>query len=150
LIVSKVLLCATCTKTRPFNYASCLTNPLFGTGKKCTIRLSKGKAFGDSKKDNIPIKEVLNMKAFYLDNIDVATLMKALDECKGNVILLTDEGDRFNLKSKLSQITGIMKLIEGGIVCNAKISCSDPDDEAMLFRLNLFGKVEEEDKADKA
>ena len=52
------------------------------------------------------------MKAFYLDNIDVATLMKALDECKGNVILLTDEGDRFNLKSKLSQITGIMKLID--------------------------------------
>ncbi len=87
------------------------------------------------------------MKAFYLDNIDVATLMKALDECKGNVILLTDEGDRFNLKSKLSQITGIMKLIEGGIVCNAKISCSDPDDEAMLFRLNLFGKVEDDSKA---
>ena len=46
------------------------------------------------------------MKAFYLDNIDVATLMKALDECKGSVILITDEGDRFNLKSKLSQITG--------------------------------------------
>ena len=42
------------------------------------------------------------MKAFYLDNIDVATLMKALDECKGKVILFTEEGDRFNLKSKLS------------------------------------------------
>ena len=47
------------------------------------------------------------MKAFYLDNIDVATLMKALDECKGKVILFTEEGDRFNLKSKLSQITGL-------------------------------------------
>ena len=82
------------------------------------------------------------MKAFYLDNIDVATLMKALDECKGNVILLTDEGDRFNLKSKLSQITGIMKLIEGGIVCNAKISCSDPDDEAFPEKVlhDLAGK----------
>lgn len=114
-------------------------------GSKCTIRLSKGKAFGDSKKDKpILFRRYNIVKAFYLDNIDVATLMKALDECKGNVILLTDEGDRFNLKSKLSQITGIMKLIEGGIVCNAKISCSDPDDEAMLFRLNLFGKVDEE------
>ncbi|MBR3463493.1 MAG: hypothetical protein IKH23_00310 [Clostridiales bacterium] len=84
------------------------------------------------------------MKTFYLDNIDIATLMKALDECKGSVILYTDEGDRFNLKSKLSQITGIMKLIEGGVLCHAKIACSDPDDEAMLFRLNLFGKIEEE------
>jgi len=84
------------------------------------------------------------MKAFYLENVDVTALMQALDECKGSVMLLTDEGDRFNLKSKLSQMTGIMKLIEGGIVCKAKISCSDPDDEAMLFRLNLFGTVEDE------
>ncbi len=83
------------------------------------------------------------MKAFYLDNIDVATFMKALDDCKGQVILFTDEGDRFNLKSKLSQITGLLKLVEGGKLVNAKISCSDPDDEAMLFRLNLFGKVDE-------
>ena len=83
------------------------------------------------------------MKTFYLDNIDVATLMKALDECKGSVLLITEEGDRFTLKSTVSQITGIMNLIQGGIVCNAKISCSDPDDEAMLFRLNLFGKVED-------
>ncbi len=84
------------------------------------------------------------MKAFYLDNIDVATLAKALDECKGQVILFTEEGDRFNLKSKLSQITGLMTLIEGGKVVSAKISCSDPDDEAKLFRLNLFGKIDEE------
>ena len=83
------------------------------------------------------------MKAFYLDNVDVATLMKALDECKGQVILFTDEGDRFNLKSKLSQITGLLKLVEGGKLVNAKISCSNLDDEAMLFRLNLFGKIEE-------
>ncbi|MCQ2482349.1 MAG: hypothetical protein MJ153_02535 [Clostridia bacterium] len=85
------------------------------------------------------------MKTFYMNNIDVAVLMKALDECKGDVILITDEGDRFNLKSKLSQITGIMKLIEGGIVCHAKIYCTDPDDESMLFRLNLFGKFDESD-----
>ncbi len=83
------------------------------------------------------------MKAFVMHDIDVQTLMKALDECKGDVMLITEEGDHFNLKSKLSQITGIMKLIEGGIVCNAKIYCSDPDDEALLFRLNLFGTIEE-------
>ena len=127
-----------------------MRSPLFEMERKCNIRLSKGKAFGDSKRTinkQIILRRYYIMKAFYLDNIDVATLMKALDECKGNVILLTDEGDRFNLKSKLSQITGIMKLIEGGIVCNAKISCSDPDDEAMLFRLNLFGKVDDDAKA---
>lgn len=78
-----------------------------------------------------------------MNNVEVSKLMQALDACKGDVMLITEEGDRFNLKSKLSQITGIMKLIEGGILVKAKIYCSDPDDEAMLFRLNLFGEVED-------
>ncbi len=83
------------------------------------------------------------MKAFYLDNVDAVMLMKALDECKGEVFMFTDEGDKYNLKSKLSQIMGIGKIIEGGMLCSAKISCTDPDDEALLFRLNLFGTIGE-------
>lgn len=83
------------------------------------------------------------MKAFYINNIDVEILLKAIDECKGDVFLITDEGDRFNLKSKLSQMMGIMTLIKGGMICNAKIYCKNPDDESMLFRLNLFGNIEE-------
>jgi hypothetical protein len=84
------------------------------------------------------------MKAFSLNNIDVQAFMKALDACKGDVMLITDEDDRFNLKSKLSQIAGLVNLIEGGILVNAKIYCSNPDDESMLFRLNLFGAASEE------
>ena len=83
------------------------------------------------------------MREFYLDNIDVPTFIEALDKCKGDVILVTEEGDYFNLMSKLSQLTGVMRLVEGGIVCKAKIICRNPDDEAMLFRLNLFGKFDE-------
>ena len=79
------------------------------------------------------------MKAFNLNNIDVQAFMKALDACKGDVMLITDEDDRFNLKSKLSQIAGLVNLIEGGKLVNARIYCSNPEDESMLFRLNLFG-----------
>ena len=74
-----------------------------------------------------------------MHNIDVKAFIKALDQCKGNVLLVTEENDRFNLKSKLSQLAGIMTLIEGGKLVEAKIICEDPDDESMLFRLNLFG-----------
>jgi hypothetical protein len=74
-----------------------------------------------------------------MHNIDVKAFIKALDQCKGNVLLVTNENDRFNLKSKLSQLAGIMTLIEGGKLVEAKIICEDPDDESMLFRLNLFG-----------
>ncbi len=83
------------------------------------------------------------MKAFSLNNVDIHAFMKALDSCKGDVMLITDENDRFNLKSKLSQITGLVNLIEGGKLVNAKIYCTNQEDESLLFRLSLFGAVEE-------
>lgn len=79
-------------------------------------------------------------REFSMRDIDPAIFIDALDRCKGRVFLITDDGDKFNLKSKLSQLAGIVKLIEGGKMVEAKIICEDPDDESMMFRLNLFGK----------
>ncbi|MDW7657157.1 MAG: hypothetical protein SCM11_08280 [Bacillota bacterium] len=81
-------------------------------------------------------------KSFSMHDIDVRAFVKALDQCKGNVLLVTSENDRFNLKSKLSQLAGIMNLIEGGKLVEAKIICENPEDESMLFRMNLFGADE--------
>ena len=83
------------------------------------------------------------MKAFSLNNVDIHSFMKALDACKGDVMLITDDNDRFNLRSKLSQIAGLVNLIEGGKLVSAKIYCTNPEDESLLFRLNLFGAAEE-------
>ncbi|MDD2578967.1 MAG: hypothetical protein EOM13_00540 [Clostridia bacterium] len=78
-------------------------------------------------------------KQFSMNNVDVKEFIKALDLCKGNVMLITSENDHFNLKSKLSQLAGIINLIEGGRLVDAKIYCENADDESMLFRMNLFG-----------
>ena len=78
-------------------------------------------------------------KEFSMHDIDPKAFIAALDDCKGKVLLVTEDGDKFNLKSKLSQLAGIVKLIEGGKLVEAKIICEDPEDESMLFRLNLFG-----------
>jgi len=78
-------------------------------------------------------------KEFSMHDIDPKAFIAALDDCKGKVLLVTDDGDKFNLKSKLSQLAGIVKLIEGGKLVEAKVICEDPEDESMLFRLNLFG-----------
>ena len=78
-------------------------------------------------------------REFSMHDIDPKAFIAALDDCKGKVMLVTDDGDQFNLKSKLSQLAGIVKLIEGGKLVEAKIVCEDPADESMLFRLNLFG-----------
>lgn len=84
-----------------------------------------------------------NPKHFTIENVDLAAFINAIDNCKGPVILFTDEGDRFNLKSKLSQLAGIFNLIQGGQFVKAKVYCPNEEDETMLFRLGLFGPDKE-------
>ncbi len=82
------------------------------------------------------------LKDLKMHNVDVAAFMDALDKCEADVFLVTDEGDRLNLKSKLCQFIGLAKLIEGGKISEAKIECDSPEDESRLFRLNLYGHAE--------
>ena len=46
-----------------------------------------------------------------LHDIDVTKFLAVLDTCEGNVYLVTSEGDRLNLKSKLCQLVGLTKLL---------------------------------------
>lgn len=75
-----------------------------------------------------------------LHDIDVPEFLQVLDSCKGNVYLVTDDGDRLNLKSKLCQLVGLTRLIEGGKIAQAFIICENPEDERALFRFNLYGE----------
>ncbi len=79
------------------------------------------------------------MVSFKMHDLDVKSFMDALDRCEGNVFLVTAEGDRLNLRSKLSQMMGLMNLIQGGRLLEANIECEKPEDESRLFRLNLYG-----------
>lgn len=74
-----------------------------------------------------------------LHNVDVTEFLNVLDTCKGNVFLVTHEGDKLNLKSKLCQLVGLTRLIEGGKITEAFIVCEDKEDESKLFRFNLLG-----------
>ena len=75
-----------------------------------------------------------------LHDVNVPEFIKILDECEGNVFLVSREGDHLNLKSKLSQLVGLTALIEGGKIAEAFIICENPADESKLFRFNLYGK----------
>lgn len=77
-----------------------------------------------------------------LHDVNVPEFLKLLDECKGNVFLVSREGDHLNLKSKLSQLLGLTQLIEGGKIAEAFIICENPEDESKLFRFNMFGKAD--------
>ena len=76
-----------------------------------------------------------------MHDFDLKDFLDVLDSCEGDVYMVTAEGDRLNLKSKLCQLIGFTELIEGGRVTNARIECSNKADESKLFRFNLFGET---------
>lgn len=87
------------------------------------------------------------------NNINVNDFFQLIDSCKGNVYLVTDEGDKLNLKSKLCQLIGVSKLIEGGIINGASLVCDSIEDEGVLVRYKLYkliSKPEENEAAAEA
>jgi hypothetical protein len=73
------------------------------------------------------------MKLF---DIEINKLIELLDRAKGNVFLVTDEGDNLNLKSKLCQLYGVRTLLEKSkdATVSPEIKFENTDDEAMFIR----------------
>ena len=80
----------------------------------------------------------LMSKMIELHDIDVPAFLAVLDKCEGDVYLMTRDGDKLNLKSKLCQLIGLMNLIEGGKIAEAFVVCEKEEDESKLFRFNLY------------
>lgn len=84
-----------------------------------------------------------NINRIQLHNIDFNDFIKAIDECKGDVFLETNDGDVLNLKSKLCQMIGLSTILSNTEVAEANIRCTNAEDESLLFRFNLYGKMPE-------
>ena len=54
------------------------------------------------------------MKIQNIDNVE--KFFKVVDSCKGKVELVTGEGDRLNLKSKLSQYVSLANIFSDGTI----------------------------------
>ena len=59
---------------------------------------------------------------------DIDKFFKVVDGCKGRVELVTGEGDRLNLKSKLSQYVSMANIFSDGIIKELEIVAYEPDD----------------------
>ncbi len=77
-----------------------------------------------------------------LNNVEVNDFMKIVEECKGNIYLVTPEGDKLNLKSTLCSLIGLASIIKGGIVANASLVCDKVEDESLLLNYKLYKKIE--------
>lgn len=72
---------------------------------------------------------------------NIPEFFKVVDSCKGRVELLTGEGDRLNLKSKLCQYLSIGQIFSKSEDLHLEIIASEEEDLQKLYR--YFMKHEE-------
>ena len=59
---------------------------------------------------------------------DIDKFFKTIDECEGRVELVTGEGDRLNLKSKLSQYVSMANIFSNGEIPELEIIAYEKED----------------------
>ena len=64
------------------------------------------------------IKSIINVEKFF----------EVVDSCKGKVELVTGEGDRLNLKSKLSQYVSLANIFSNGEIPELEIVAYEKED----------------------
>lgn len=76
------------------------------------------------------VKNITNIEGFF----------KAVDSCKGKVELVTGEGDRLNLKSKLCQYVSMANLFSNGEIPQLEIIAYEREDIDKLIDFINTGK----------
>lgn len=77
------------------------------------------------------------MKVQNISNID--KFFKVIDSCEGKVELVTGEGDRLNLKSKLSQYVSMANIFSDGTIEELEIIAYEPADIDKLVSFMVNG-----------
>ena len=69
---------------------------------------------------------------------DIDKFFEVIDSCKGRVELVTGEGDRLNLKSKLSQYVSLANIFSAGEIPELEIVAAEKEDidKLMSFMIN--------------
>lgn len=82
-------------------------------------------------------KEISKMK---VSNIkDIQKFFDVVDSCTGRVELVTGEGDRLNLKSKLSQYVSLANIFSNGEIPELEIIASEKEDVDRLMNFMING-----------
>lgn len=77
------------------------------------------------------------MKILGITNVD--RFLEVLDRCKGKIELITSEGDRLNLRSKLCQYLALSKIFSEAKIDEIEIVASEPEDVALLLEYLIRG-----------
>ena len=64
---------------------------------------------------------------------------EVMNKCKGSVELVTSEGDRLNLKSKLCQYIALTQMFKDASIDEVELVVSEPEDMSMLLDYLIKG-----------
>ena len=75
------------------------------------------------------------MKIQNISNVE--KFFQVIDSCAGKVELVTGEGDRLNLKSKLCQYVSMAKIFSDGTIAELEIIAYEPEDTKKLMNFMM-------------
>ncbi|SKC02272.1 hypothetical protein SAMN06296386_11411 [Lachnospiraceae bacterium] len=75
------------------------------------------------------------MKVQNIRNID--NFFEVINKCKGRVEMVTDEGDRLNLKSRMTQYVSLAKLFSNDIIPEIELVAYEPEDVKRLVNFMM-------------
>lgn len=78
------------------------------------------------------------MKITNINNVD--KFFEVVDQCKGKVELVTGEGDRLNLKSKLCQYVSLVNIFSNGEIPELEVIAHEPEDVERLVNFMMEGQ----------
>ena len=77
------------------------------------------------------------MKVEHIQDIDA--FFKVIDSCSGKVELVTGEGDRLNLKSKLAQYVSLANIFSNGEIPELELVAYEKEDIDKLIQFMISG-----------
>lgn len=70
---------------------------------------------------------------------DIDGFFNVIDQCEGRVELVTGEGDRLNLKSKLSQYVSMANIFSNGEIPELEIIAYEKEDADKILNFMIKG-----------
>ncbi len=77
------------------------------------------------------------MKLYHIN--DIKKFFETVDKCTGKVELVTEEGDRLNLKSRLTQYIAFAKMFEDSNIPEMELVCYNADDVKRFIDFAMLG-----------
>lgn len=76
-----------------------------------------------------------------LENVtNIEGLFEVINECRGKVELISPEGDKINLKSKLAQLLSISGFFSNGYIRELELSIEDQNDMNRILEFVVQGQ----------